>query len=122
MTFRFNTDVSKSPDLLAPFDRIVIASGAKYRFGLGPLAMLMLDWGVARWPGITQIFTNERVRDWFYHRARKATGDTLKALARPEQKVMVIGDALTAGKSRPAIASAFEAALLGDAPSRPAAK
>ena len=122
VTFRYNTDVAKSPDLLTPFDRIVIASGAKYRLGLGPLAMLMLDLGVARWPGFTRIFSNEKVRDWFYHGARKATGETLKALAKPEQKIMVIGDALTAGKSRPAIASAFEAALLGDAPSRPTTK
>ena len=112
VTFRFNTDVAKSPDLLAPFDRIVIASGAKYRYGLGPLARLMLDWGAARWPGIAQVFKNETVRDWFYHRARAATGEALKALAKPEQKVMVIGDALKAGKSRPAISSAFEAALL----------
>ena len=122
VTFRYNTDVAKSPDLLTPFDRIVIASGAKYRLGLGPLAMLMLDLGVARWPGFTRIFSNEKVRDWFYHGARKATGETLKALAKPEQKIMVIGDALTPGKSRPAIASAFEAALLGDAPSRPTTK
>ena len=78
--------------------------------------------GVARWPGFARIFSNEKVRDWFYHGARKATGETLKALAKPEQKIMMIGDALTAGKSRPAITSAFEAALLGDAPSRPTTK
>lgn len=113
VTFRYGIDAAKAPGLLAPFDRIVIASGARYRYGLGPLARLMLDWGAARWPGIAQIFSNEAVRDWFYHRARTATGAKLKALARPEQTVVVIGDALTAGKSRPAIASAFEAALLG---------
>jgi hypothetical protein len=77
-----------------------------------PLARLMLDWGVAHWPGVVRVFSNEAVRDWFYHRARKPTGDRLKVLAKPEQKVVVIGDALIAGKSRPAIASAFEAALL----------
>ncbi len=119
VTFRYNTDVAKSPDLLMPFDRIVIASGARYRFGLGPVARLMLDWGVARWPGFAQMFSNESVRDWFYHRARAATGDALKALARPGQKVIVIGDALAAGKSRPAIASAFEAALLGEPSYKP---
>jgi hypothetical protein len=73
----------------------------------------MLDWGVARWPGVAQIFKNEAVRDWFYHRARASSGDRLRPLARPQQAVVVIGDALRAGKSRPAIASAFEAALLG---------
>jgi hypothetical protein len=34
-------------------------------------------------------------------------------LARPDQRVIVIGDAARAGKSKEAIASAFEAALLG---------
>lgn len=110
--FQFRTDVTRTPDLLASFDRIVIATGAKYRYGLGPLARLMLNWGAARWLGFIQIFKNETVRDWFYHRARTATGNALKGLAKPTQKVMVIGDALVAGKSRQAIASAFEAALL----------
>jgi 2,4-dienoyl-CoA reductase-like NADH-dependent reductase (Old Yellow Enzyme family) len=113
VTFQYGVDVAKTPDALAPFERIVIATGALYRFGMGPLARLMLDWGAARWPGFTEVFSKEAVRDWFYHRARKATGGRLKALAGPEQKVLVIGDALKAGKSRPAIASAFEAALLG---------
>jgi dimethylglycine catabolism A len=113
VTFQYGVDVAKTPDALAPFDRIVIATGARYRFGMGPLARLVLDWGAARWPGFTKVFSNEAVRDWFYHRARKATGDRLKALARAEQKILVIGDALKAGKSQPAIASAFEAALLG---------
>ena len=35
VTFRYGADVLRTPDLLAPFDRIVIASGARYRFGLG---------------------------------------------------------------------------------------
>jgi dimethylglycine catabolism A len=113
VTFRYSADVTKAPDLLEPFDRIVIASGARYRFGLGPLARLMLDWGATRWPGVAQLFSNDAVRDWFYHRARRATGEALKALAKPEQQVVLIGDALSPGKSRPAIASAFEAALLG---------
>lgn len=110
--FRLNVDVMSTPDVLAPFDRIVIATGAQYRFGIGPLAVLMLDWGVGRWPGVAQIFSLPAVRDWFYHRARKATGDAFKRLARPEQKIVVIGDAVQAGKSQPAILSAFEAALL----------
>jgi hypothetical protein len=33
-------------------------------------------------------------------------------LAKPGQTVVAIGDAVAAGKSKPAIASAFEAALL----------
>ena len=41
-----------------------------------------------------------------------APGDLYRGIARPGQEVMVIGDAAEAGKSWPAIASAFEAALL----------
>jgi hypothetical protein len=53
-----------------------------------------------------------KLRDWFYYRARQGTGETFVRLARPGQKVVAIGDAVEAGKSKPAIASAFEAALL----------
>ena len=48
---------------------------------------------------------------WLYDSARRGTGDLYRGIARPGQQVMVIGDAAKAGKSRPAIASAFEAAL-----------
>ena len=111
VAFRFATDVSADPDLLTPFDRIVVATGASYRFGLGALAVLALDSGAARWPGIARLMSSPKLRDWFYHRARQATGRKFKALARPGQTFVVIGDAVRAGKSKPAIASAFEAAL-----------
>jgi dimethylglycine catabolism A len=113
VVFHYGVDVAQAPDALAPFDRIVFATGARYRFGLGGIATALLDLGAAHWPGLRQIFSNSAVRDWFYHRGRRATGDALRMLARPGQKVVVIGDAVQAGKSRPAIASAFEAALLG---------
>jgi 2,4-dienoyl-CoA reductase-like NADH-dependent reductase (Old Yellow Enzyme family) len=112
VTFRFKTDVRAQPDVLAPFDRIVIATGADYRFGLGPFARTALDWGVGRWPGLSQLFSQPKLRDWFYHQARRATGELYQALVRPGQTVVVIGDAVQAGKSKPAITSAFEAALL----------
>src|SRR5262249_45895830 len=35
--FNFGAGVSAEPALLVPFDRIVVATGATYRFGLGPL-------------------------------------------------------------------------------------
>jgi 2,4-dienoyl-CoA reductase-like NADH-dependent reductase (Old Yellow Enzyme family) len=111
-TFQFSTDVLANPGVLAPFDRIVIASGAAYRFGLGAITPLSLDAGTARWPGIKQLMSSPKLRDWFYYRARQATGNKFKALARPGQKIVVIGDAVQAGKSKPAITSAFEAALL----------
>ncbi len=108
--FVFNTDVRTQPDVLRDFDRIIIATGADYRFGLGPLTKLFLDSGIARWPVIRQILSRDALRDWFYYRARRGSGGTFKMLARPDQKVVAIGDAVSAGKSKAAIASAFEAA------------
>jgi dimethylglycine catabolism A len=113
VAFRYGVDVAHAPDVLAGFDRIVIAAGARYRFGLGRLPALLLDRGAGHWPGLRQLFSWPPFRDWFYHRARRPTGDDFRRLAKPGQKVTVIGDAARAGKSQPAIASAFEAALLG---------
>ena len=110
--FRYETDVLRAPALLQPFDRVVIATGARYRFGLGRLPALLLYLGAARWPGLRQIFAGDSFRDWFYYRARRSTADSFKAVALPGQKVVAIGDAVAAGKSKAAIASAFEAALL----------
>ncbi|HUD86262.1 MAG TPA: NAD(P)-binding protein [Xanthobacteraceae bacterium] len=113
VTFRFAVDIAADPQLLAPFDRIVIATGAAYRFGLGPFAIAALDSGAARWSGIARLMSSPKLRDWFYYRARRATAERFKSLARPGQAVTVIGDAIQAGKSKQAITSAFEAALLG---------
>jgi 2,4-dienoyl-CoA reductase-like NADH-dependent reductase (Old Yellow Enzyme family) len=112
VTFRFATDVSGKRNLLAPFDRIVIASGAHYRFGLGPIAKKMLDGGIARWPGFSTFFSSPRFRNWFYYGARHPTAERLRQLRSGKQIVIAIGDAVRAGKSKEAIASAFEAALL----------
>ncbi len=112
VVFRFATDVSAAPDVLTPFDRIVIASGAAYRFGLGGFTIWALDSGLARAPGVTKLLSNATLRDWFYYRARRGTAHRFKQLARSGQIVTVIGDAVQAGKSKQAIASAFEAALL----------
>jgi 2,4-dienoyl-CoA reductase-like NADH-dependent reductase (Old Yellow Enzyme family) len=112
VAFHFGTDVSRSRNLLAPFHRIVVATGAAYPAGLGSLAMNLLDRGAGHWPGVSRLMTNAKVRDWFYYRARRATGDDFVWLARPGQTVTVIGDAAQPGKSKEAIASAFDAALL----------
>jgi dimethylglycine catabolism A len=112
VTFLYGVDVIKTPEPLATYDRIVIATGARYRFALGGLPNLLLDHGAGRWPVLRWIFTMQRFRDWLYHRARRSTGAGARRIARPRQKIVVIGDALKPGKSRPAIASAFEAALL----------
>jgi dimethylglycine catabolism A len=114
VVFRFSTDMTHDQSLLTSFDRIVIATGADYRFGLGAFAKTALDNGAARWPGIAKLMSNAKLRDWFYYRGRRATGGRFSRAARVGQIVTVIGDAVHAGKSKQAITSAFEAALLGD--------
>jgi len=111
--FRHATDVARNPVLLAPFDRVVIATGAEYPSRwFGHVAAWLLDRGLARAPGFARLFASPRLRNWFYYKARVATGARWDVPARPGQKIIVIGDALHAGKSKDAIASAFEAALL----------
>jgi 2,4-dienoyl-CoA reductase-like NADH-dependent reductase (Old Yellow Enzyme family) len=111
-TILYGIDVIAAPEPLAAYDRIVIATGARYRFGLGRLPALLLDRGAGRWPIVRSLFALPAFRSWFYDTARRGTGDHYRGIARPGQEVMVIGDAAQAGKSRPAITSAFEAALL----------
>jgi 2,4-dienoyl-CoA reductase-like NADH-dependent reductase (Old Yellow Enzyme family) len=113
VSFRFETDVLRNPSLLMNFDRIVIAAGARYRHGLGPVAVKLLDWGCARWPGVAKLLSSERWRNWFYYRARTGTADLFGPLASGNQAVIAIGDAVRAGKSKEAVRSAFDAALLG---------
>src|SRR5262249_49012499 len=109
--FHFGADVTAQTDMLAPFDRIVVATGAYYRFGLGYLIGSALDRGAGRWPVIAQLMSRPRMRDWFYYRARTPTADQFMRLAKPGQTIVAIGDAVRPGKSKQAIASAFEAAL-----------
>jgi hypothetical protein len=111
--FRFGTDAATASTLLAGFDTIVIATGARYRFGLRPFVSWLLDNGIARAPGIARLFKSPSLRNWFYYAARRGTAPQFRELARPGQRVIVIGDAARAGKSKEAIASAFAAALLG---------
>jgi hypothetical protein len=111
VTIRYGIDSRRARETLSRFDRIVIATGATYPRGFGPIAMFLLDRGAGQWPLLRRVFSSTSVRDWFYHRARKPSGEAMRRLARPGQQVMVIGDALAAGKSRPAILSAFEAAF-----------
>ncbi|MFZ2082315.1 MAG: NAD(P)-binding protein [Xanthobacteraceae bacterium] len=112
--FRLGTDAVAASALLAGFDTVVIATGAEYRFGLRPFANWLLDTGIARAPGIARLFTSPSVRNWFYYKARHGSAARFRHLARPGQRVVVIGDAARPGKSKEAIASAFAAALLGE--------
>jgi dimethylglycine catabolism A len=91
----------------------VVATGAQYRYGLGLIATQLLDWGAGRWPGAFRLFSIPAFRDWFYYKARQGTAERFTRLAKPGQIAIAIGDAVEAGKSKQAIASAFQAALLG---------
>jgi len=90
------------------FDRIVVATGARYRFGLGAVMPAALRRGWARLPVIRWVFGRAKVRDWLYYGGR---APVLPKLGKLRGTVHVIGDAATPGKTREAIASAFDTAL-----------
>lgn len=109
--FCYGVDVLANHVDFKAYDRVVIATGASYPPGLGRLILRLLRTSLLhRWP-LGWLAKNDAVREWFYRRARKATGPSLqKRLCLPAQ-VEVIGDARVAGKSAEAIKQAFDAAL-----------
>jgi hypothetical protein len=107
----FHYGVDPDGGRLAGFDRVVVATGAKYRFGLGAIAPRFLDAGggktrLARW-----MLSGKAARDWLYYRARRGTGDDVRMRVPTGPAVITIGDASRAGTAREAVASAFAAAL-----------
>jgi len=114
VTFEYGVDVAKSPQVLRDYERIVIATGARYRFGCGPIIYWLLEhqWGKSQL--MRRLFSSQRLRNWFYYRARVPTGARHGALARSGQKISIIGDAAQAGKGKEAIASAFRAAYFAE--------
>jgi dimethylglycine catabolism A len=110
VTFKYGMDVLKIPLALRDFQRVVIATGADYRYGMGPVVRSLLDAGLGKSALVRRLFSSVRVRNWFYYSARSATGDGRRAPASPGQQVVVIGDAACAETSQQAIASAFRAA------------
>lgn len=112
VAFRYSTDVAARPTLLDGFDEIVLATGASYRYGLGPLVTRLVGAGALRLPGLRRLGRSARMWDWFYHRARKANAGLAARLAAEGRRVTVIGDAKAPGKTAQAILSAFEAALV----------
>ncbi len=112
VAIRTRTDVTADLAMLAGFDHVVIATGAEYRAGAGPLVAATLRSGLTRRRPLRRLAVREDLRDWFYHRARKASGAKIAAAIAGAGSftVEIIGDALAPGKSEPAIASAFAAA------------
>jgi len=107
--FRYNTEIADASALAGDFDRVVIATGAKYRLGLGALIRALLESGWARSRWTRAVFESPRVKNWFYYRVRRSARPKLGKLN--PANVVAIGDAASPGKTRDAIESAFKAAL-----------
>jgi 2,4-dienoyl-CoA reductase-like NADH-dependent reductase (Old Yellow Enzyme family) len=112
--FHYDTDVLSLSETLAQADTVVVATGAHYRLGLGPVARWLLRSGLARSPLGYLLFQSAPLRNLLYYRLRKGGGAAMtQRLGLRGPNVLVIGDAAKAGKAREAIASAFETALPG---------
>ncbi len=107
--FRYGTQISHLQDVVRDFDRIVIATGARYRAGFGPLVNRLLEAGWGKSGLARRLFASPGVRDWFYYRARRSVRPKLGKLA--GKPVVIIGDAAAPGKTRDATVSAFNAAF-----------
>lgn len=112
--FHYGLDVTREPQVLAPYDRVVFATGARYRYGLGRLIPILLDTKLVKSGLARRLFSQPRLRNLLYYRIRAETGSDLLRIVGPGQKLEVIGDAERAGKARDAIDDAFRTALLAD--------
>lgn len=108
VSFELNTRVDDIQSLSSRFDRIVVATGARYRPGLGLIPRLLAA-GFAKLPVIRDLAIRPDLRKWFYYKARRPAPPRLGSLA--PGIVTVIGDASAAGKSVAAIRDAFAAAF-----------
>ena len=108
VVFRYGMPIDTTSSIAPDFDRIVLATGARYQFRLGRLVVSLLEagWGKSRLARM--IFRSTRLRDWLYYRARRSTVPGMQDIRGKD--VLVIGDALAPGKTREAIASAYRAA------------
>ena len=112
---QYGIDVTQQRDVLAGFDRIVVASGARYRFGLGGPVKWLLDRGYARLPWMRRLFDRPGFRNFLYYQFRRRTGPEIARLVQsvaPQANITIIGDAKKAGKSQAAIEDAFRAAYI----------
>jgi phytoene dehydrogenase-like protein len=108
VVIRYGTEVSNLDRIAADFDRIVVATGARYRLGSSRLVRALLEAGWGKSSPVRRLFRSARVRDWFYYRARRSAVPRLGKLE--PHRVFVIGDAAAPGKTREAIESAAKAA------------
>lgn len=113
VTLCLGTDALTVADRLRQADRVIVATGTSYRYGLGPLIRWVLRSGLARRAFAAPLTGSDRVRLWLYYRARSETGAAVaRQLGLDPRKVTLMGDAADAGKTIDAIRHAFEAAHL----------
>jgi dimethylglycine catabolism A len=108
---RTATDPVADRGLLDGFDHVVVATGAHYRFGIGPIIKAVLRMRLATRAPLRTLAGSDAARDWFYSRLRSAAGVDVKRLIAPGASVEIIGDAALAGKTEEAILTAYEAAF-----------
>ncbi|MFG1636455.1 NAD(P)-binding protein [Pseudonocardia alni] len=118
---RFRYGSEAAGDDLRGADLVVVATGARYRFGLGAVVPRLLRTRAARSRAAARLFASPRIRDALYYRLRTGRGAELarRLPVDPGSTVLVVGDAARAGKAREAITSAFDAALAPSARSAP---
>lgn len=109
VVFRYGTPVTSAAELDGEFDRIVIATGARYRYGLTRVVLKLLQARFGKSALARRLFKSERVRHWFYYKGRRSVLPNLGKLE--QRRIVVIGDAAAPGKTREAVESAFKAAL-----------
>jgi 2,4-dienoyl-CoA reductase-like NADH-dependent reductase (Old Yellow Enzyme family) len=114
--FRFGTSIAALTDLPETFDRIIVATGATYKWRAAESVRKLLRLGFGKSAVARRLFRSARLRDWFYYRARRSTVPDLGNL--DGKPIAVIGDAASPGKTRDAIESAFKAALFSAQPTR----
>ncbi len=119
-TIRVATDPLAEQGALDGFDHVVIATGARYPFGAGALIRAALRSGAVRRSPLARFAQDPHMRDWFYYKARRATGrDMARRLGPKSFSTEIIGDAQRAGKTGEAVRSAFAAAYGIDALQHP---
>jgi 2,4-dienoyl-CoA reductase-like NADH-dependent reductase (Old Yellow Enzyme family) len=111
VTFIMNKNVELVPSLLEGFDHVVIASGARYRWGIGPIVNAVLKSGAMKKGLLKKIAENKTVRNYFYTRLRVNRRDDIGSLQNGSISIEFIGDAARPSRSEDAIRSAYEAAF-----------
>lgn len=111
VAFRFGTNPLRERGLLDGFDRIVVATGAGYRSGFGPVIRFLLRSGLARRGPLRPLASQKSLREWFYYTARRPTGPVIVPRLPTGATIEIIGDARRPGRAREAIDSAVISAL-----------